>query len=255
MYELVVDHREHALIERLNARGVQFVTESLHLGDIAFREHTTYPEILVIERKTVDDLKASICDGRAREQKARLMNSGLDTQRIMYLIEGNMDYDLTHKISGLPVSTLIGSIINTQLRDGISVYKTAHINETVSYICRLAEKMEKEGDIFFKKIATTMTDSEYSSVLKKKKKANMTPKVWFISQLSLVPQVTEKVASVITDAYPTPIQLINAYNACNDVNSGEKMLADLTYTIANNKTRRIGKVMSKRIYDFMHGII
>ncbi len=29
----------------------------------------------------------------------------------------------------------------------------------------------------------------------------MTPEVWFLSQLSLIPQVTEKIATIIVDKY------------------------------------------------------
>jgi ERCC4-type nuclease len=88
MTELVVDMRENKLILLLKAIGVDFKTEMLDLGDIVFR--TSDGNVLfIIERKTINDLKASICDGRLREQKARLM-SNFDRSRIMYLIEGEI---------------------------------------------------------------------------------------------------------------------------------------------------------------------
>ena len=69
--ELILDNREHKLIELLPNDTVA----PLDIGDIQFRrgEET----ILIIERKSVTDLAASICDGRSREQKARLFNCGL----------------------------------------------------------------------------------------------------------------------------------------------------------------------------------
>ena len=63
MIELVIDNREHDLIEKIK-HSIQPLIEQLEVGDILFREDGK--TILVIERKTVNDLKASICDGRSR---------------------------------------------------------------------------------------------------------------------------------------------------------------------------------------------
>ena len=86
--ELVIDNRERKLIAELTD-NIEFTTEDLSIGDILFREGGE--TVLIIERKTVQDLKASITDGRAREQKARLLGSGTQVERIMYLIEGNLE--------------------------------------------------------------------------------------------------------------------------------------------------------------------
>ena len=117
--ELVIDTRETEIIERLEAAASELSVEQLDVGDILFRQDGE--TVLIIERKTVKDLKASICDSRGREQKARLIGT-TPRNRIMYLIEGSMDLPLDSKIEALPVSTLIGSLINTQLRDGIKTY-------------------------------------------------------------------------------------------------------------------------------------
>ena len=151
MIELVIDNREHELIQKLQPSNAILI-EQLDVGDILFRENGN--TILVIERKTVNDLKASICDGRGREQKARLLGS-TPRQRIIYLIEGSLDKPMSAKISGLPVSTLVGSLINTQLRDGIKVYKTSTIDESTEFIIKLLDKLEKDGDTYFR-------DEEYN---------------------------------------------------------------------------------------------
>jgi ERCC4-type nuclease len=246
--ELVIDNREHELIMKL--KDSNYTVEQLEVGDILFRQGSE--TILLIERKTVNDLKASICDGRSREQKARLIGS-TPRQRIIYLIEGSLDKTLTSKISGLPVSTLIGSLINTQLRDGIKVYKTSTIDESAEFIIKLHEKLEKDGDTYFMTEDGKASDSTYAATLKKSKKANMTPKIWFISQLSLIPQVTEKVAAIIVDKYPSVRMLIHEYE-----NTPEhlriKLLSDLTFPLVNGSSRRIGDKMSARIYHFLYGI-
>ena len=132
--ELVIDNRERSLIEILQNTH-EITIEQLDLGDIIFRKDGKI--ILIIERKTVADLKASICDKRHREQKARLLNCGIPLERIMFLIEGSLNKSLTSKVSGMPVSTLVGSIINTQLRDGIKVYKTSSLTETSEFLKKI----------------------------------------------------------------------------------------------------------------------
>ena len=249
MIELVIDNREHDLIQKIQPLA-QPLIEQLDVGDILFREDGK--TILIIERKTVNDLKASICDGRCREQKARLLGT-ISKERIMYLIEGTLDKPLSAKIGGLPVSTIVGSLVNTQLRDGIKVYKTSTIDESVEFLCKLHDKLEKDGDTYFRDENGKTSDINYVASLKKSKKANMTPKNWFITQLSLIPQVTEKVSSVIVEKYPSLRDLVKEYEIIPE-HLREKLLADLTFELTTGKTRRIGDKISSRIYHFLYGI-
>ena len=247
--ELIVDNRENQLITELEGTCAVKV-ETLDIGDIMFRDGDEV--ILIIERKTIADLKASICDGRAREQKARLLHSGVPTYRIMYLIEGDLDKPLSNKVNGMPVSTLLGSIINTQLRDGIKVYKTASIQESAVFLQKMLIKLEKDGDSFFKQ-EKKISASEYSATLKKKKKDNMTPEVWFINQLTLIPQVTEKVAEQITAKYPSVTSLVLEYQRTPE-HIQSKLLSDLTYQLSTGKDRRIGDKISARICEFFSSV-
>lgn len=250
--ELIIDTREHHLIQEMKNKhnGVEISIQQLDLGDIIFKENDE--DILVIERKTVSDLKASICDGRNREQKARLMSSGMNVSRIMYVIEGDLDMPLDSKKHGLPISTLLGSLVNTQLRDGIKVYKTSSLKETANYIHKLFTKLTKDGDKYFKN-ESGISDQQYSATLKKKKKANMTPNIWFITQLSLIPQITEKVAAVVLGKYPTISHLIKEYEITPE-HLREKLLADFTFTTKTGKSRKIGEKVSSRVYHFFYGI-
>lgn len=248
--ELIIDNREHELIQRLKSTN-NITVKQLDVGDIIFQQDGEV--ILIIERKSVKDLKASICDGRSREQKARLLGN-FPRNRIMYLIEGSLNKPLTDKISGLPVSTLIGSLVNTQLRDGIKVYKTSSIEESVEFLRKLMDKLEKDGDKYFNDEEYKSSVNKYVTTLKKSKKANMTPENWFIAQLSLIPQVTEKVAVVIVEKYSSVKNLVSEYNSIPENLCG-KLLSDLTFPVDNGKkVRRIGDKISKRIYSYIYGI-
>ncbi len=247
--KLVIDNRERDIISKLNEMGVSHEVSVLELGDVNWLDEDGNI-VLIIERKTVSDLKASICDGRSREQKARLFNSGISRDRIMFLIEGSITKPLDSKIAGMSVSTLIGSIVNMQLRDNVKVYKTTSITESANYISRLDQKLRVDIDSYFKE--STCTEVDYAATLKTRKRENVTPTVWFVQQLCLVPQVTEKIAACIIEVYPTLISLTRAYESATEENR-PGLLKDLKYKIANDKTRRIGEKISLRIYTLLYG--
>jgi ERCC4-type nuclease len=156
---------------------------------------------------------------------------------------------------GVDVSTLIGSLINTLFRDNIKVYKTISLQETAQFIKRLSEKLETDRGVYFRSDAGTMDDVKYASTLKKRKKDNMTPSVWFICQLSLIPQVTETIAACIVSVYPSVNDLVCAYNSIPDEEGRIALLVDLSYPIKNEKVRCVGKKNAERIYKFVYGKI
>ena len=114
------------------------------------------------------------------------------------------------------------------------------------------DKLQKDGNKYFLQEGC-MTATKYASTLKKKKKENMTPTVWFISQLALIPQVTEKIAEKIIEKYPTLSSLVLEYERTPD-HIRDKLLADLSYSIKNDKKRRVGEKLSLRIYQFFYGL-
>ena len=249
--ELVIDQKETALKKHFEGRKNTKV-EVLEVGDIAFRK--AGETIYVIERKSVTDLAASICDGRAREQKLRLLSSGVGREKIMYLVEGNLGCaDISKRVGSVDVNTILGSMINTLLRDGISVYKTESIKETCVFVEKLHEKLEKDGTKYWQwGGGKEITSADYSSALKTRKKDNMDGEMWFITSLSLIPQVTAKVAAEIHRVYPTFLDLLAAYGELED-KEASKLLQDITYPINGGKTRKVGPKMSASIHKFLTG--
>jgi hypothetical protein len=82
----------------------------------------------------------------------------------------------------------------------------------------------------------------------------MTPDVWFKVSLQNIPQVSDKISEVIIEKYKTFSNLLNIYNTIPE-ELREKLLADLEYSIANDKKRKIGIKISSRIYNFLYGFI
>lgn len=243
--ELLIDNREHKIKEYFASfDGVSIV--QLDIGDVQFKYNNEI--VLLIERKTVADLSSSIKDGRHREQKARLLNTGLDINKILYLIEGDIEKSM---FKCLPKSTLISSIINTIIRDNIKVYRTLDISETLFFIESIYNKLVKDGS----KLIIENNKDNYVNTLKVRKKENMTPTNCFILQLAQIPGSSINIANRIVEDYSSMYSLCNSYSNLESEESKELLLADLTYNILNNKKRRIGGKVSKRIYNFLNNII
>ena len=128
---IFIDSRETKLISHLDKYDYVKV-KTLDLGDLIFFKNDD--PILIVERKTISDLSASIFDGRYREQKQRLFKSNCE---FIYLIEGVIG---NHKHK----SNLIGSMCNLLFRDNIKVIRTNDVKESVSYIEKLVKKFQKK---------------------------------------------------------------------------------------------------------------
>lgn len=183
--QLVLDYREKALIARLPGATVK----PLVLGDIVL-EHEG-EEIMIIERKTGADLSASICDGRYREQSARLAACGLPAHSVVYVIEGSLQ---GHSI---PKESLLSSMVSLSHRLGFTVMRTDSVDETVEYLNVLLRKVGKP--------------STASSVVKKAKKDSITPSTIAAIMLSQIPYVSASTAEVLLngrtiDAFTTDLK-------------------------------------------------
>ena len=107
--DIIIDTREQDIIKLLENKNIDFKKEQLLVGDIMYKKND---EILyIIERKTIDDLGASIKDGRYKEQKARLL-SHYDATKVFYLLEGYID-----RSKNLDKKSVLGSMINILFRD------------------------------------------------------------------------------------------------------------------------------------------
>jgi ERCC4-type nuclease len=258
-FEIIIDNREMKLIEQFNMYKFQYTTENLDIGDILIKRDLE--PFLIIERKTISDLKASICDGRLREQRCRLLQaSGLPSSKIMYIIEGpfteNSKRLLKSDRKQIDTSTLISSIINMMFRDNIKIHRTNSIEETSDFIIKLFYKLG-DKDIFAiqnqgegEETKSELQSISYTSTLHKKKKNNMTPEVWFVCQLSMIPQISDTVATVITKTYPSLSSLFLKYQSLEE-HERPDLLTNLTYDLSTGKKRKIGKIISNRVYEYL----
>ena len=225
--EIIIDNRENSLIKLLEENKEVFIKKNLEIGDIQFIENDKL--IYIVERKTINDLGASIKDGRYKEQKMRLLSN--HSNNIYYIIEGNID-----DCNTLNRKALLGSIINMSFRDNIKVISSNNIKDTYDIILQIRRKYD-EGK--FKKIENS-TDN-YVSSIKMNKKENMSKELCNIVQLATIPGVSQKISKIILEKYGSISNLIEEYKKTDNL-----LLADISLG-----KRKIGKVLSIKIYDYL----
>ena len=226
--------------------------KSLDVGDFIFKYNDDV--ILVIERKTISDLYSSIQDGRYREQKFRMMQN-YDKSKLVYLIEGEIHNNSNFKNYK---SIVNGALINAIFRDEIKVIRTIGLKETYEILLLLAKKINKNFDYFIKdkvKVDSTNTssdsDTNYENTLKMKKKNNFTPEIFNVTVISQIPGVSIHIAKCILDKYKNISNLINTYNSLESSVEKENLLKNLSFSRSEGKTRKIGPVLSKRVFNYL----
>ena len=90
-FKLLIDNREHKLIQILQNYDIPCEITTLTLGDFHIVNTHTNEPVLIIERKSLADFASSIQDGRYNEQSFRLDKTELHNHNIIYIIEGKLD--------------------------------------------------------------------------------------------------------------------------------------------------------------------
>ena len=122
-------------------------SERLPLGDIIIHDPAQGQQgrdIVLFERKSLNDLAASIQDGRYKEQSFRLtQTTDFHNHNIIYIIEGDIArYDAKH--SRISKSALQSSMVSLLYYKGFSVIRTMNVGETAEFILHFADKVVKE---------------------------------------------------------------------------------------------------------------
>ena len=144
-----IDYREKELINMCKYyleisplyKNIQIVTENLPIGDIVIYDDKLQ-ERIVIERKSIRDLSASIKDGRYEEQSYRLNGLHHENHNIIYLIEGDLNGKNSFK-DRVDKITLYSAMFSLNHYKGFSVLRTFTQDETSLVICNMAYKMHK----------------------------------------------------------------------------------------------------------------
>ena len=249
--KIFLDEREnqlHYLLEDKN-KDLEFpvVIEKkvLPLGDIVF-VNDEGNDFIIIERKSLSDLIASIKDGRYNEQSYRLIHSsGLYRHHIVYLIEGGFA-QLTNPSEKKMVYSAMTSL---QFFKGFSLIKTTSIYETADWILYNANKLFaslKKGTELWtpESCSNNDTPSNYCSVVKKTKKDNITPENIGEILLCQIPGISSVSAISIMKKFQKISNLIDS------VKSDTSCLNDIICE-TKGKQRKLGKNVIQNIVTYL----
>ena len=248
--QITIDVREKELKKLLpplsNDLGVKptIQVEKLNLGDVIISDASGV-ELLVIERKTLRDLAASIKDGRYEEQSYRLNNSDTPNHNIIYLIEGDFHF-YNEKYMRMPKKTLYSAMFCIQYYKGFSLMRTSNINETAEYILRMTDKLSREKvKKGYYNGGEKNPVKNYCVVAKKVKKNNVSVDNIGSIILNQIPGVSSTTSLAIMQHFGSLYRLIEHLKVevgCMD---------EITYTTKDGKKRHLSSTALKNIKKYL----
>lgn len=277
----IIDNREvrsrkerDFFLERLSSQNIDSEVRSLTLGDVVWiaKHKSTGKEVIldfICERKRIDDLAASIKDGRFQEQKSRLKKSGM--KHVYYLVEEcGVDYlDMVDSIKTSISMTV--TVSNFYLR------KFKSIESTISFIASLTKVIQNQystSKLMVLKPRSIDNQSEYSEqldIFREKfelgsskyhcchtfslfqdamlKTGMMTVKEMFILMLMATRGISFDKALIIQRHFQTPKALIQYFveNRSLPETKRKGLLVELFKHEVGNK--KIGKVALESLYE------
>ena len=276
-----VDNREQELLKHIRElivniplfKELEVIVENLPLGDIIISNNVE--DKLYIERKSINDLSASIKDGRYEEQSYRLNGLNHPNHNIIYLIEGDINRVNRFKDNKMEKLTLYSSVFSLNYYKGFSVIRTFSIDESAIFICNTANKLRKgeaeNKQPYYQNTFNTIlntnvkstenleektnnsdqdqenifTDKDYVGVIKKNKKENITPDNIGEIMLCQIPGISSITAIAIMDKFKTLPNLIT------QIQENENCLKDISYTNSKNQVRKLNKTCLVNLVKFL----
>jgi len=276
-----IDNREQELLKQINQmvlfipsfKQLKVETANLPLGDIIISDETE--DKIIIERKCLNDLLASIKDGRYEEQSYRLNGLNHQNHNIYYLIEGDVNRMNRFKDTKMERLTLYSAMFSLNYFKGFSVMRTFSLEETATFICNTANKLSKSEtsgkkpyyennkivskettgetelevgnieNINVEKEKEEQTEKDYVNVVKKVKKENITPDNIAEIMLCQIPGISSVTALAIMDKFKTLPNLIQ------EVQQNDECLKDVSYVNTKGQTRKINKTSIVNIVKYL----
>lgn len=258
--KIFIDERETFLYEKCQSMNqttsIQLFKKVLPLGDILICADDD-KELVLIERKSLADLLASIKDGRYEEQSYRLIHSsGFHTHNILYIIEGMFSQLRTP----MEKKMIYSAMTSLNFFKGFSATRTCSLQETAEMILSIADKIERENgkgktphfsnktgeEVFSLENTVTTTPANYCTVVKKTKKDNITAENIGEIILCQIPGISSITAITIMKQFSSFPHLIEELKM-------NPLCLDEIVIETNGKTRKINKSSIQNIKLFLLG--
>ena len=216
---ITIDNREKGLIALFHKNQntiatiatiatIPFAVDVLPVGDITMETSTVK---YYFERKTIQDLLASIRDGRFREQKARLnsLHSSNQSNGESQPSQPSQPVHLSYIIENGPVrfnhswdKSCLSAVINTVFRDKMSIFFTKDCEDTYDLLIEIWTRVKDyEGVPQRPDYIASLNNS-----INCKRSANIdSPETCLILQLSQIPGISTSIAQTIIENIKTQL--------------------------------------------------
>jgi ERCC4-type nuclease len=278
-----IDTREHELIKKCENllvavpafKDLKIDVCPLPLGDIIITTDQNGIQIdnIIVERKSLSDLAASIKDGRYEEQSYRLNGLPHNNHNIVYLIEGDLAKFNSFK-ERIDKQTIYSAMFSINYYKGFSLMRSTSMDETAFIVCNMAYKIGKdmnkkpyfsenvavptsnsnaedgttESDTMANAVSNTVSNAvskDYCSVIKKVKKDNITEDNIGEIMLCQIPGVSSVSAIAIMSTFK------NLPNLVQCIQNDPQCLHGISTTDANGKSRKISKTTIATIVKYL----
>jgi ERCC4-type nuclease len=219
---MIIDTREHDAIALLH--DVPIEIKQLPVGDIWIGD-------LIIERKSIRDLEASILDGRYREQRGRILAYCQENKtQPLYILEGG----LSSHTGRLTTAVIMKFINRLVFHYHMPVVQTGSLVETVELLKTIQEQQQEKPESLQRK-----TDLiKVADGLHVQKKVNaQDPRQFSIACLSQTPGVSVKMAEALVEAFGSLKGVMEA--SVKDIEN------------VKVGARKVGPVVSKRLHELL----
>ena len=251
-----LDDREHGLRPLLPQEDFPFT--HLPVGDIWIAVDSETKDIrengLIIERKSVADLEASILDGRYREQRSRLLSYSSEKKaHPIYIIEGDLNRTASRGWKGMDEDSLplhlltqtkqfrlqkpalMKHLTRLALRYHITLFQTASLKETAELCQLLAEQWKADPTTFAQ--PKTMTYIETRG--KTRQENSDDPKVFATSVIQCCRGISATGSQAILAAFGSSLK--GVWEASQDQLAAVQI-----------GKQKLGQVKAERLYSLLH---
>ena len=201
MARVVVDRREHALLELFREHAEDYEIESLPVGDVRV-DYEHGGRGWICERKTVLDLAQSIKDGRWRDQQNRMLESG---KRPVFILEGDM-LEVSRAVSEQMRKSVFTAWLNISTGGCALTFRTMDVRDTFETLTGLVLRLEHPPP----SCPLGPSDALSAPKLQSKRARNGEPHNVFVRQLMCVPSISEHVAEALAAHFDNLVALQEA---------------------------------------------
>ena len=269
-----IDNRERDLIKKCQDllvavpafKDLKIEVCTLPLGDIIIttNQGDNHIDNIIVERKSLSDLAASIKDGRYDEQSYRLNGLPHHNHNIVYLIEGDLAKFNSFK-ERIDKQTLYSAMFSINYYKGFSLMRSTSMDETAFIVCNMAYKIGKDTNKqpYFSDISKVSNpdlesgllepvqqqvqshSKDYCSVIKKVKKDNITEENIGEIMLCQIPGISSVTALTIMEKYKYLPNLVKC------IQDDPECLNGISTTDSNGKSRKISKTTIATIVKYL----